>query len=259
MGIDRCIIHRDTFLSRTEIFAPTHGRSQRDAGFVFRRRTAFRRQDRRARALTRWLPRARRSSTSAANSTRPGHAPVSAEEELRRVAPVLGALAEGFRRSRLHRHRQSHGGARGGAARRLGHQRHLGIAARSRHGGRGRRNRLGGRRHAQPRAGGRDDRHSRRRRALLRTLAQSRGGRGRAVRPHFARSRRRLRQDAGAEPFLHLEPRPLPPLRRADPDRALAQVLHRPDHRRRGRQPSPRHARRKYDCAHAGRLSAQGA
>ena len=170
------------------------------------------------------------------------------------MAPVLEALAAGLRRADLHRHQQGGGGARGGAARRLRHQRRLGTAARSRHGGRGRRDRLGRRRHAQSRAGGRGDRHSRRRRALLRALAQSGGGRRRAVRPHPARSRRRLRQDAGAEPFLHLESRSLPPLRRADPHWPLAQVVHRQDHRRRGRPASPRHARRRHDCAHARRF-----
>ena len=87
--------------------------------------------------------------------TRPGHASVSAEEEeLRRVVPVLEALAE-TSTCRLHRHQQGGGGARGGAARRLRNQRHLGTAARSGHGGCGRRHRLGRRRHAQPRAGGR--------------------------------------------------------------------------------------------------------
>ena len=97
----------------------------------------------------------------------------------------------------------------------------------------------------------RGDRHSRRRRALLRALAQPRGGRRRALRPDPARSRNRLRQDAAAEPCLHLESRSLPPLRRADPGRALAQIVHRRDHRRRGRSAPPRHARRRHDRAHA--------
>ena len=81
-------------------------------------------------------------------STRPGHSSISAEEELRRVAPVLEALAQGFDAAGLDRHRQGGGRARGGAARRLGHQRRLGLAARSRHGGCGRRHRLGRRHHA---------------------------------------------------------------------------------------------------------------
>ena len=37
----------------------------------------------------------------------------------------------------------------------------------------------------------------------------------------------------------------------ADPGRALPQVVHRRNHRRRGRSASPRHARRRHDCAHA--------
>ena len=37
----------------------------------------------------------------------------------------------------------------------------------------------------------------------------------------------------------------------ADPGRALPQIVHRRDHRRRGRSASPRHARRRYDRAHA--------
>ena len=60
-------------------------------------------------------------------------------------------------------------------------------------------------------ADGPGDRHSRRRRSFLRALAQPRGRRRRALRPHPARSGNRLRQDAAAEPCLHLEPRPLPP------------------------------------------------
>ena len=44
-------------------------------------------------APERWSPTARRSSTSAANSTRPGHVPVPEDEELRRVVPALEALS----------------------------------------------------------------------------------------------------------------------------------------------------------------------
>ena len=55
-------------------------------------------------------------------------------------------------------------------------------------------------------------------------------GAGVPFQPDSARSRRRLRQDAAAEPCLHLESRPLPTFWGADPGRALAQVVHRRDH-----------------------------
>ena len=44
--------------------------------------------------------------------------------------------------------------------------------------------------------------------------------------------------------------------RRADPGRPVAQVVHRPDHRRRGRPSPSRHARRRHDRAHAGGIGA---
>ena len=52
---------------RPETFARADGHPQCDAGFVFRRWTAFRAPGRPSRAPGRWSPRARRSSTLAAN------------------------------------------------------------------------------------------------------------------------------------------------------------------------------------------------
>ena len=192
-------------------------------------------------------------------STRPGHAPVSEEEELRRVAPVLEALAAeldapiSIDTSKAAVAREA---ARLGASvinDVWGLQRDPGMADAVAENG------LGRRRHAQPRDRGSGDRHPRRRRALLRALAQARGARRRAVRPHSARSRRRLRQDARAEPRLHLESRPVPPIRSADPRRAVAQVVHRPDRGRRSGRAPRRHAGRRHGRADARRLRAAGA
>ena len=55
-------------------------------------------------------------------STRPGHAPVSAEEELGRVAPVLEALARELDCAPLDRHLEGVGGAGRRRPRRLGDQ-----------------------------------------------------------------------------------------------------------------------------------------
>ena len=164
-------------------------------------------------------------------STRPGHTPVSEGEELRAGRSRAGSVGGRNRCADLHRYEQGGGGARGGPARRFGHQRRLGTSARSRHGGRGRRDPLGGRAHAQSREGRRVDRHSRRGGAVFRALAQPCGAGGRALQPHSPRSGRRLRQDLAAESCLHLESGALPAPGRADPHRPVAQVVHRQDSR----------------------------
>ena len=190
-------------------------------------------------------------------STRPGHASVSAEEELRRVAPVLEALAEDFDAAvsiDTSKAAVAREAARLGACvinDIWGLQRDPGMADAVADTGS-----AVVVMHNRERADGTIDILDDVERFFERSLNLAAGA-GVAVRPHSARSRHRLRQDAGAEPFLHLEPRPLPPLRRADPRRAFAQVVHRQDHRRRGRQPSPRHARRRHDCAHARRFGAR--
>ena len=88
-----------------------HGRGQRHPGQLLRRRAVPRagRGDR-ARAA-RCTPKAPTSSTSAANSTRPGADAVSADEEIRRVVPVIEALAGGGRPG-LDRYPQGRGDAR---------------------------------------------------------------------------------------------------------------------------------------------------
>ena len=53
---------------------------------------AFNRPNRRWRKPASWSPTAQMSSTSAPNSTRPGHTPVPLDEEWRRLAPLIGPL-----------------------------------------------------------------------------------------------------------------------------------------------------------------------
>ena len=249
MGIDRRSIHRDAFLSALKTSPQLMGilnvtpDSFSDGG----RHSDLASAVARAKAM---VADGAAIVDVGGESTRPGHVPVPEDEELRRVVPALEALAEldapiSIDTSKAKVAREA---ARLGACvinDVWGLQRDPGMADAVAETGS-----AVVVMHNREREGS-GDRHPRRRRALLRALAQSRGRRGRALRPHPARSRRRLRQDAAAEPRLHLESRSLPPIGRADPGRALPQVVHRRDHRRRGRSASPRHARRRHDCAHA--------
>jgi hypothetical protein len=91
------------------------------------------RRSSRSRTRASWRARAPTSSTSAANPTRPGAAPVSEQDELARVLPVL----TGDRRPlRVGRHPPSGGDARGAGSRRLDDQRR-GRARRARRAGSG--------------------------------------------------------------------------------------------------------------------------
>ena len=191
--------------------------------------------------------------------TRPGHAPVSAEEELRRVTPVLGALAEGFDVAvsiDTGKATVARKAARLGASvinDIWGLQRDPGMADAVADTGS-----AVVVMHNRERADGTIDILDDVERFFERSLnlAAAAGvpfgrilldpgvGFGKTPEQNHSCIFNLDRFRRFGAPIL---------------DRALAQVLHRPDHRRRGRQPSPRHARRKYDCAHAGRLSAQGA
>ena len=85
-------------------------------------------------------------------SSRPGAEPVSLDEELRRVLPVIEAIAAAMpRRADLDRHGQARGRAQGDRGRRLDRQRHR-RPARPGDGARGRRIR----RRRRPHAHGRD-------------------------------------------------------------------------------------------------------
>ena len=250
MSADRRALHRDAFLSALKASPQLMGilnvtpDSFSDGGRHFDPAAAVAR----ARAM---VAEGAAIIDVGGESTRPGHLPVSEDEELRRVVPALEALAE-LGRADLDRHQQGGGGARGGAARRLRHQRRLGPAARSRHGGRGRGDRLGGRRHAQPR-------RRRIRRSTFSTTSSASSSARSTLRRRPAcpsagscsirasASARRGEQNHACIWNLDRFRR----LGRADPGRPLAQVVHRRDHRRRGRPAPSRHARRRHDRAHA--------
>ena len=127
MNADRRARHRDTFLSALKSSPQLMGilnvtpNSFSDGGRHFDPTAAVAR----AKAM---LAEGAAIIDVGGESTRPGHVPVSEDEELRRVVPALEALAEP-RRADLHRHVQGGGGARGGAARRLRHQRRLGTCS----------------------------------------------------------------------------------------------------------------------------------
>ena len=229
MGADRRITHRDAFLSALKTVAPAHGHSQRDAGFVLRRRAPFRpRRSRRARQSDGRRGRGDHRRRRRIDQARPSSRPCRTRSfggwfrSLEALADLDAPISIDTSKAAVARE-----AARLGACvinDVWGLQRDPGMADAVAETGSAIVD------HAQPRARGSDDRHPRRRRALLRALAQPRGGRRRAVRPNSARSWRRLRQDAAAEPCLHLESRSLPTLWGADPGRALPQVVHRRDH-----------------------------
>ena len=250
MNADRRARHRDTFLSALKSSPQLMGilnvtpNSFSDGGRHFDPTAAVAR----AKAM---LAEGAAIIDVGGESTRPGHVPVSEDEELRRVVPALEALAEldapiSIDTSKAAVAREA---ARLGACvinDVWGMQRDPGMADAVAETGSAvviMHNRA---------AGGRGDRHSRRCRSFLRALAQPRGRRRRALRPDPARSGNRLWQDAAAEPCLHLEPRSLATPWGADPGRAVAQIVHRRDHRRRGRPAPSGHARRRHDRAHAG-------
>src|SRR5271167_4957521 len=95
MGIDRRVRHRDQFLGALKPSPQLMGilnvtpDSFSDGGRHFDAAAAVAR----ARAM---VAEGAAIVDVGGESTRPGHSPVPAEEELRRVAPVLEALAEGF-------------------------------------------------------------------------------------------------------------------------------------------------------------------
>jgi dihydropteroate synthase len=221
MGIDRRVRHRDTFLSALKTSPQLMGilnvtpDSFSDGG---------RHSD-----LTAAVARASAMVADGAaivdvggESTRPGHVPVPEDEELRRVVPALEALAEldapiSIDTSKAAVARKA---ARLGAAvinDVWGLQRDPGMAdavAETSSAVIVMHNRDA----ADPAIDILDD--------VERFFERSLN----LLRPDPARSGRRLRQDATAEPRLHLESRPLPMPWGADPGRALPQVIHWRDH-----------------------------
>ena len=99
----------------------------------------------------------------------------------------------------LDRHPQAGGRLLGARPGRAHHQRRLGPAARPQHGPRGRPARRAGRDHAQPLQGRAHHQHRVRYQRVLRLFPRHRGKGRHPARRDRARSRDRLRQDAGAE------------------------------------------------------------
>ena len=147
-------------------------------------------------------------------STRPGHTPVSAEEELRRVVPVLEAL-----RGEIDLPISIDTSKAAWRARRCGSALRSSTTS-------GACSAIQPWRTRSPRPARRSSSctiaMSPMRRSTFSTTSSAlferslslAARRRRRLRPYPPRPRRRLRQDAGAEPRLHLESRPFPPLRR---------------------------------------------
>ena len=186
--------------------ADRHGRSQRHAGLLFRRRPLPRSRDapssrpRGMVARRRRHPRRRRGIDPALWR----HAvAVPAEEEMRRLAPVLPAVVAlgvpvsiDTMKAKVAAWALERGAAIvndvWGLQRDPDMARVVAEHARA------------GDRHAQPRRGRSGDRHHGRHRGVLRPLARRSPTRaGIAREQHRARSRHRLRQDAGAEHHRH--------------------------------------------------------
>ena len=129
MTVDRRAVAPRPVPRRLETIARADGHSQCDAEFVLRRRTPFRDRAPPSRARKAMIAEGAAIVDVGGESTRPGHAPGLG----RRGASAGGSGPRGAGRAastrRLHRHRQGGGGARGGAARRLRHQRRLGSCS----------------------------------------------------------------------------------------------------------------------------------
>ena len=91
-----------------------HGHPQRHAGLVRRRRAALRRRRAPSPTGSQMVADGADILDVGGESTRPGAEPLPADEELRRVLPVVERLARGSPRADLHRHLQGRGRARGG-------------------------------------------------------------------------------------------------------------------------------------------------
>ena len=183
-------------------------------------------------------------------STRPGAEPVSAEEELRRVLPVIAGIA-GSRlptparnppRIDLDRHVQGVGRrARRSRRARASSTTSARCAAIPQMAGCGRQRRrmlsdAHARRAAHDAARSALRRRGRRGQGVPRGASRLRGARGRARAAHHARPGNRLRQDRRAQPRAAAPPRRADGARAPDRDRHLAQELSRADHRRCGRR-----------------------
>ena len=230
MGIDRRSIHRDQFLGALKPSPQLMGilnvtpDSFSDGGRHFDAAAAVVR----AKAM---IAEGAAIVDVGGELTRPGHSPVSQDEELRRVVPVLEALAAASLDAPISIDTGKAAVARDAA--RLGAcvindiwglQRdssmadavaETGSAIVVMH----------NREEKDPAIDILDDVE----RFFERSLNIAAGA-GVAFRPNSARSGRWFRQDAAAEPCLHLESRSLPTVWGADPGRALPQVVHRRDH-----------------------------
>ena len=127
---DRGASRRVSAADRRE--AGHHGHPQRDAGFVFRRRALSNARFWRSRQARRLVAGGADIIDVGAESTRPGHTPISARRGMAPPGAVARASPGRGRPALLDRHHQGRNRAPRGRARGLGHQRRLGTAKGSR-------------------------------------------------------------------------------------------------------------------------------